>query len=186
MTELGRAILVLFENQLSLPCQVIGHRYQLRTKPAQNPYGLLTRREPEDPQLDPYPNPRKPLPIRWGTAYIIIPLGYRSEGKHGVEQRCSAPRCVSNHLVRHMHVKVAHVDHDRLVISHIRRLVPPVREPVHVRSPLDCSRSWRNAGARLGPCRSCACVEAPKARTVDSLRVFGGCEVWANRVEVLG
>ena len=110
------------------------------------------------------------------------------EGKHGLEERSGAPRCISNRLVRHMHVKVAHIDHDRLAISHIRSLVPPVREPVRVRGPLDCSRSRRSAGARLEPPLQLLRLSrgAKSAHRRFATRVLGGCEVWVDRVEVLG
>lgn len=70
-----------------------------------------------------------------------------SEGKHGLEQRCGTPRC-----------------HNRLAISHIRRLVPPVTSAVPSTVPVVGVMPAR-ASSRL--CSSCACVEAPKARTVD-------------------
>ncbi len=111
-------------------------------------------------------------------------LDERPEGKHSLEQRRGAPRRIANGRVRDVHVKVAHVDHDRIAVSHVRRLVPPVREPVDRRRR---RRRWP-CGARLEPplqlrrLRRCA----ERAHRGFTVRVLGGCQVRANGLEVLG
>ena len=99
------------------------------------------------------------------------------EGKQGLEQRSGALGRISNRLVRHVYVKVAHVDNDRLAVRHVRSLVPKVREPVHL-----------NLSARLEPPLQLLRLSrgAKSAHRGFAARVLGRREVWADRVEVLG
>ena len=61
------------------------------------------------------------------------PLGQLPEGKHSLNQTCG-PLCLipcpGLDSVIDVDEEVAHEDHDRVPVSHIGNIVPPVAQPV--------------------------------------------------------
>src|SRR6266404_924584 len=58
------------------------------------------------------------------------PFHESPEWKHGFDKRCRALWRVLDGRVRHVEEEVAHVDDNGIAIGHVRRVVPPICEPV--------------------------------------------------------